>query len=142
MIKNLTVASDYKRIKKQSVHKLVKSLRDELDFEVYSLELNFLRSEKIHFLNRQYLKHDYPTDIITFNYSESTSILDGEIFISYQDAIKNAKKYRVSVNEELIRLIVHGILHLIGYNDITVYEKKIMKTLENQLTYKNNFALL
>lgn len=142
MIKNLSVSTSYSKIKKPAVHKLIKALRNQLEFKVDFLEINFISSDEIHILNKKYLKHDYSTDIITFNYSKNISVLDGEIFISYQDAAKNAKKYRVSLNREITRLIIHGILHLTGYNDVKVSDKKIMKTVENQLTYKNNFALL
>ncbi len=142
MIKNLSVTTNHSIVKKAAVHKLVKSLRNELNFEIDSLIVNFIKSDQIHMINKKYLKHDYSTDIITFNYSGSNSILDGEIFISYQDAQNNAKKYEVSLNEELKRLVIHGILHLIGYDDTKESAKKIMSTMENQLTNKYNFALL
>ncbi|MBS4035677.1 MAG: rRNA maturation RNase YbeY [Ignavibacterium sp.] len=129
-------------VNKASVHKLVKAIKEDLNFKIADLTINFINSDKLQELNRKHLKHNYPTDIITFNYSGSLSNLDGEIFISFEDAIINSKKYRVSLNNELIRLIIHGILHLLGYNDKTASEKKIMKSLENQLTYKNIFTLL
>ena len=142
MIKNISVTSNHSIVKKAEVHKLVKSLKNELNFEIDSLIINFINSDQIHKINKKYLSHDYSTDIITFNYSGSNSMLDGEIFISYQDAQNNAKKYEVSLNEELKRLVIHGILHLIGYDDTNESEKKIMKTVENELTNKYNFALL
>jgi rRNA maturation RNase YbeY len=129
-------------VNKASVHKLVKAIKEDLNFKIADLTINFINSDKLKELNRKHLKHNYPTDIITFNYSGSLSNLDGEIFISFEDALINSKKYRVSLNNELIRLIIHGILHLLGYNDKTASEKKIMKSLENQLTYKNIFTLL
>lgn len=125
-----------------SVHKLVYVLSKELNFKIDSMEINFINSNQIKRINSEYLDHNNSTDILSFNYSGSNTFLDGELFISYQDAERNSKKYKVSLNKELNRLIIHGILHLVGYNDYTASEKKIMKTLENQLTYKNNFALL
>lgn len=142
MIKNLTISSDNYLVNKFEVHKLVNSLKNDLDFRIESLNINFVDSETILQINSEYLKHNFSTDIITFNYSGSTKILDGEIFISVDDARNNAKKYKVSVNKELNRLVIHGILHLCGYDDINVRQKKIMKSFENQLTNKNNFALL
>lgn len=142
MIKNLSITSEFRLVNKASVHKLVKAIKEDLNFKIADLTINFINSDKLQELNRKHLKHNYPTDIITFNYSGSLSNLDGEIFISFEDAIINSKKYRVSLNNELIRLIIHGILHLLGYNDKTASEKKIMKSLENQLTYKNIFTLL
>lgn len=142
MIKNLTITSEFKQLKKAAVHKLVKAVKDQLKFKITDLSINFIGSDKLLEFNREHLKHNYPTDIITFNYSGSFSELDGEIYISFEDAIINAKKYKVSLKNELTRLVIHGILHLLGYNDKTPSEKKIMKTLENQLTYKNIFTLL
>lgn len=142
MIKNLSITSEFRLVNKASVHKLVKAIKEDLNFKIADLTINFINSDKLQELNRKHLKHNYPTDIITFNYSGSLSNLDGEIFISFEDALINSKKYRVSLNNELIRLIIHGILHLLGYNDKTAFEKKIMKSLENQLTYKNIFTLL
>lgn len=142
MIKNLTIISEFKQLKKAAVHKLVKAVKDQQKFQIADLNINFIGSDKLLELNRKHLKHYYPTDIITFNYSGSLSELDGEIYISFEDASINAKKYKVSLNNELTRLVIHGILHLLGYDDKTPSEKKIMKTLENQLTYKNIFTLL
>ncbi len=142
MIKNLSIISEFKSLKKTSVHKLINSLMKELNFEIESLHINFVDSLTIEKINRDYLNHNYSTDVISFNYSGDNDILDGEIFISVRDAGLNAKKYKESLNKELTRLVIHGILHLIGYNDKKKSEKKIMKTLENRLTYKNNFALL
>ena len=82
------------------------------------------------------------TDIITFNYSNVLDQIDGEIFISIEDALNNSKKYKVSLSDELVRLVIHGILHLLGYDDLNTSEKKIMKRLENKLLSKNNFGLL
>ena len=93
-------------------------------------------------INKSYLKHDYTTDIITFNYSDSLQQIDGEIFISIDDALSNSKKFRVTLSDELVRLVIHGILHLLGYDDQNLTDKKIMKRLENKLLSKNNFILL
>ena len=72
----------------------------------------------IHDINKSYLKHDYTTDIITFNYSNSLEQIDGEIFISIDDALSNSKKFKVTLSDELVRLVIHGILHLLGYDDL------------------------
>ena len=130
------------KIKKSNVHDLIKSLSVELNFLVSNLEINFISGEDIHAINKSYLKHDYTTDIITFNYSDSLQQIDGEIFISIDDALSNSKKFKVTLSEELVRLVIHGILHLLGYDDQNVTDKKIMKRLENKLLSKNNFILL
>ena len=141
-MKNLHIYSVQKKIKKINVHDLIKSLSVELNFSISNLEINFISGEDIHAINKSYLKHDYTTDIITFNYSDSLQQIDGEIFISIDDALSNSKKFRVTLSDELIRLVIHGILHLLGYDDQNLTDKKIMKRLENKLLSKNNFILL
>lgn len=141
-MKNLRIYSITKRIQKKNIHSLVESLASELNFKLFNLEINFISDKSILEINRTYLKHNYTTDIITFNYSNVSNKIDGEIFISIDDAILNSKKFKVSLSEELARLVIHGLLHLLGYDDQNNSNKKIMKRLENKLLYKNNFVLL
>lgn len=141
-MKNLRIYSITKRIQKKNIHSLVESLASELNFKLFNLEINFISDKSILEINRTYLKHNYTTDIITFNYSNVSNKIDGEIFISIEDAILNSKKFKVSLSEELARLVIHGLLHLLGYDDQNNSNKKIMKRLENKLLYKNNFVLL
>jgi rRNA maturation RNase YbeY len=142
LIKNLYVLSLTKRINKARIHKLVGLLREDLEFSVTSLNINFITGEEIRNINKEFLHHDRSTDIITFNYSGSHFEIDGEIFISIDDAQINAQKFNVSVSTEFTRLIIHGILHLKGYDDINKIDRTKMKRIENNLTNKYNFALL
>ncbi|TAJ11229.1 rRNA maturation RNase YbeY [Marinilabiliaceae bacterium JC017] len=82
-------------------------------------------------INQEYLKHDYYTDIITFNYCEK-EVISGDLFISIDTVQSNSEKYNVTFQSELHRVIVHGILHLIGFNDKTEMESKEMRNAENQ----------
>jgi len=82
--------------------------------------------EKLLNLNMEFFKKDYLTDIITFEYSEKGKIA-GDIFISIERVVENAGKYKVSYREELMRVFVHGVLHLLGYNDKRRDEKSEMK---------------
>ncbi|MFZ1519371.1 MAG: rRNA maturation RNase YbeY [Ignavibacteriaceae bacterium] len=142
-MKNLCVFDKLKIVSKSKIHKLVKLLSIELNFKITSLEISFINAEQIHTLNNSYLNHDYSTDIITFDYSNNNiAYLDGEIFISVDDAIISAKKYKVKLNEELGRLVIHGILHLLNFNDQKMSDKIIMKRMENRLLYKYKFVLL
>ena len=81
-------------------------------------------------VNVKYLGHDYFTDIITFDYCEK-DILSGDLFISIDTVRDNAEFYKTEFNDELNRVIVHGLLHLIGYDDHTPDEQKIMREKEN-----------
>jgi len=138
MIKGLTVNNQsIIRINKFLIHSLVCRLKKELNFQVDFLQINFVISDYILWLNNEYLSHNFTTDIITFNYSGENYKFDGEIFISTDDALTNAKKYKVSLDIELLRLVVHGLLHLKGYDDIEQSDRKIMKKKENFLVKKN-----
>jgi len=81
-------------------------------------------------VNKQFLKHDYYTDIITFNYCEGDRV-SGDLFISVDSVRENAKTYGATFQEELHRVLIHGVLHLLGYDDHSDAEKVIMKEREN-----------
>jgi probable rRNA maturation factor len=85
----------------------------------------------MHEMNRNFLGHDYPTDIITFSLGEGKAI-EGEMYISVDTARTNAASYGVSLREELARLAVHGVLHLCGYGDATEAEQAEMRKKENR----------
>ncbi len=83
-------------------------------------------------INLEYLNHDTFTDIITFDYSQKESLF-GDIFISTERVAENAVNYGVGFEEELLRVMAHGILHLLGYNDKTDEQKAVMREKENEL---------
>lgn len=94
--------------------------------------LNFLivgDKRMMHF-NKTYLNHDYSTDIITFDNSENKKI-SGDIVISIERVKENSKKYKVKLEDELRRVMVHGLLHLLGYDDKNEKEKKRIRKKEN-----------
>ncbi len=91
----------------------------------------FCSDEKILEVNRRYLKHDYYTDIITFDYCEGNRI-DGDIFISLDTVLTNSQLFGTEYNRELYRVIIHGILHLCGINDKAPGEREIMEEAENR----------
>ena len=81
-------------------------------------------------INRKYLEHDYFTDIITFDYCEGDR-LSGDLFISVDSVRENAIEYKTDFRDELNRVMVHGILHLIGYDDHTDEDIAVMRSKEN-----------
>ena len=83
-------------------------------------------------INRQYLKHDSFTDIITFDHSDSHEIIDGDIFISVERVKENSKMFNKTLQNELCRVIIHGVLHLIGYVDKTTEDQQKMRELEDK----------
>ncbi len=81
-------------------------------------------------VNMKYLQHDYFTDIITFDYCEN-NVLSGDLFISVDSVRENSVFFKTEFSDELNRVIVHGLLHLIGYDDHTPEEQKVMREKEN-----------
>jgi rRNA maturation RNase YbeY len=82
-------------------------------------------------INKEYLKHNYYTDIITFNYCEG-NIINGDIYISVDTVQNNSELFNVSFIDELHRVVIHGILHLIGFDDKNEDQKKVMREKENE----------
>ena len=91
----------------------------------------FVDDEKILAVNNEYLGHDYYTDIITFDYCEGNT-LNGDLVISLDTIATNAEKFHKDYNEELHRVIIHGILHLCGINDKGPGEREIMEAAEDR----------
>lgn len=91
----------------------------------------FVNDDKILELNHEFLDHDYFTDILTFNYNENNKI-NGDIFISIETVESNSLKFGTSFSDELNRVLVHGVLHLVGFNDQTEDEKLAMRNEENK----------
>ena len=91
----------------------------------------FVNDEKILEVNNEYLGHDYYTDIITFDYDEGDTI-NGDLIISLDTVRTNAEKFGKDYDEELHRVIIHGILHLCGINDKGPGEREIMEAAENR----------
>ncbi len=106
-----------------------KSIKKEKT-RLIALGVIFCSDEYLFQLNIQYLNHKTLTDIITFDYSEAPKLINGEIYISIERVKDNATKFKKSFDEELHRVIIHGVLHLIGYNDKTPREKSTMRKKE------------
>ena len=107
---------------------------NEEGFEIERLEYNFVDSEKMFSLNKDFLNHDTDTDIITFDYSESKTIL-AEVFISNEMMIKNANENTQSIENEAFRLFSHGLLHCMGYKDVTNDDKAKMRIKEDEFIF-------
>ena len=102
-----------------------------LDQKVRELIYNFVSREKIIEINKQYLKHDYPTDIITFDYSEA-HLISGEVYICSDVVQDNAAQFKIAYQRELNRVMIHGVLHLLGMKDGTDEEKFAMRMKEDE----------
>jgi rRNA maturation RNase YbeY len=143
VVKNLAInISGAFPVNKARVHKVISILKNHYRVKITFLIINFVSSEQIKKINVQYLNHQYETDILTFNYSGSNTELDGEMFISPQEAAANAKRYKKEFDDEVKRLVIHGFLHLLGFDDKTRAEKLKMRLLEKEMLVSLNFNLL
>ena len=94
------------------------------------LVFNFCSDESLLKINKEFLKHDTLTDVITFDYSASKAV-SGEVFISVDRVRENAKEFDQDFNDEIRRVMIHGVLHLCGYKDKTSKDKALMSDMEN-----------
>ena len=95
------------------------------------LVFNFCSDESLLKINKEFLKHDTLTDVITFDYSSSKTV-SGEVFISVDRVRENAKEFHQDFNDEIRRVMIHGVLHLCGYKDKTPKDKALMSDMENR----------
>ncbi|HLP05243.1 MAG TPA: rRNA maturation RNase YbeY [Paludibacter sp.] len=118
-------------IRKQATSRWIKETAARYNKKTGDIAYVFCSDERILEINKQYLDHDYFTDIITFDYSDKSSI-SGDIFISVDTVRSNAAEFGVTFEQELLRIIIHGILHLCGQDDKTPELRKEMTKKENE----------
>ena len=133
MIQYFTENVPMPTLKKQKINRWIKRTANNYEKKVGEIAYIFCNNERILEINRQYLQHDYYTDIITFDDS-TNSVISGDIFISLETVKSNAEDFSVDFEEELHRVIIHGILHLCGQDDTTPEMKA-------EMTRKENMAL-
>jgi probable rRNA maturation factor len=109
------------------------TLKESLDREQYELGVHLVGVREMAALNEKYLGHEGSTDVITFDYHENDKSLNGEIFICIDDALVQARQFGVSWQSEVARYLVHGLLHLEGFDDTEPALRKAMKRRENNL---------
>ncbi len=109
----------------------IKDIISSYNYSTGNISYIFCSDDYLLNINRQYLSHDYYTDVITFDYDEN-NIVSGDIFISVDTVKSNSEQYSVSYNCELYRVIIHGVLHLCGLKDKTPEDAKIMREAEEK----------
>ncbi len=118
-------------IKKRATTAWIRSVAAEYGRKVGEVGYLFVNDEKILEVNNEYLGHDYYTDIITFDYDED-NMVNGDLVISLDTVRTNTEKFGKPYEEELHRVIIHGILHLCGINDKGPGERETMEAAENR----------
>ena len=131
MITYQTDGTRMPNIKKRPTTAWIRAVAATYDKKVGDVNYIFCNDERILEVNREYLQHDYYTDIITFDYTEEDTI-SGDLFISLDTVKTNSEQFGTEYDEELHRTIIHGILHLCGINDKGPGEREIMEAAENK----------
>ena len=119
------------KIGKRDTTRWIKAVAASHNRKVGEIGYLFVDDEKILEVNNEYLGHDYYTDVITFDYCKG-NVLNGDIVISLDTVRTNAEKFGKTYEEELFRVIIHGVLHLCGINDKAPGEREIMEENENK----------
>ena len=125
-------------LNKNNILKFVQHISKKLTMKNWSIELTFCNQDYSQHINKTYLSHNYPTDVITFDLSDSKEKLV-DIYICIDIANQNCKDFNECLDRELKRLIIHAFLHVTGYNDQNQEEKKIMFKKQEWLL-NNNFS--
>ncbi len=134
MSESINFFKDSTKFKLEKRRELRKWINNVVNSEKCNIEwINFVFCDDriLADMNIKYLNHNTLTDILTFSFSNSGENISGEIYISVQRVRENASNYKVTFEKELHRVMIHGILHLLGYKDSTKTEKDIMRQKEN-----------
>ena len=138
------------KLNSRMLRKITAELLVELEVGKAELGINLVAATEMTVLNEDFLRHEGPTDVITFDYAEARAArpreaktrtrgraarapLSGEIFICLDEAVAQAKKYKTTWQSEIVRYVIHGILHLLGHDDSRVAARRRMKREENRL---------
>lgn len=119
------------KIKKRNVSAWIKKVAELHGKKVGDLSYLFCSDDHILEVNKEYLQHDYYTDIITFDYTEG-DVISGDMEISVETIATNAEKFNTSFESEFFRVVIHGVLHLCGINDKGPGEREIMEKHEDE----------
>ena len=117
---------------KKEIRTLLKKICKKENKKISFINCVFCSDNRLLEINKKYLNHTSLTDVITFNFTSNKKKLEGDIYISIDRVKKNATKYKEPFKTELLRIIIHGLLHLIGFSDKTKEDKNIMTLKENE----------
>jgi probable rRNA maturation factor len=132
-----------RKIDLRLLEKITAAALEELEIKEAELGIVLIDPKKMASMNEKFLGHEGPTDVITFDYSEKPRQLHGEVFVCAEVAEKQAREFGTSWQLEVVRYVVHGILHLMGHDDLSAEPRKKMKREEERLVraLSRRFAL-
>ena len=125
----------------QAIKDLCKLVLNDTNYESISIEIIFCDDNHLSKLKMKYFNEDVLTDVLAFPI-KNDAVLESEIYISYDRALANSKEFDVSLNNEIVRLIVHGLLHLLGYRDDNTESKKIMFDKQESIVESCNIKIV
>ena len=126
-----TFNTDFILDNKKQISDWLRSLASSEGFTIKKLHYNFVSADKIHSINNQFLNHDYPTDVIAFDYREDKE-LSGEVFVCQKIVKQNAVSYSQSVENETLRVLCHALFHLCGHKDKNSKDLAVMRSAEDK----------
>ncbi len=113
---------------KKTILKIIADNKKEIEY----IYFNIISNKELLEINKKHLNHNYFTDVITFNYSNNTKTIEGDSYISIDFVKSSAKELNINPKEEIKRIIIHSVLHMVGFEDIKKQEKEKMTKLENK----------
>ena len=147
MIRFFSNEIDFKIASPSKVKQWILNVINNYGYKAGNLNVIFCSDDYLLQINKEFLQHDYYTDIITFDYTEG-DLLSGELYISIHSVLANAQEYNQPQARELMRVVIHGFLHLMGFDDHTEEEQQIMHAKEDQAlelfdlnTFKQSFNI-
>ena len=123
---------NFKISNKKEIRALLKKICKKENKKISFINCVFCSDNRLLEINKKYLNHNYLTDVVTFDFTTNKKTIEGDIYISIDRVKENAKKYKETFKKELLRIIIHGLLHLIGFLDKTKEEKNTMTLKENE----------
>tara|TARA_Y100001968_G_scaffold142417_1_gene130134 strand:- start:266 stop:706 length:441 start_codon:yes stop_codon:yes gene_type:complete len=128
-------------IKQKAIIELCSKVLDAENCNDAKIDFILKDREFLNSLKKEYFKMDVYTDVMAFNLGDKNKI-EGEVYISVEDVLENSKLYSKTFNEEFLRIVIHGLLHLLGYDDKTKKEKDNMTFLEEKYLLLSNIVLI
>ncbi|MCH7955857.1 MAG: rRNA maturation RNase YbeY, partial [Candidatus Marinimicrobia bacterium] len=121
------IGNESEVVSSEAVISVMASVLDGEDKDYSSVSVLLVSDEEIQEVNKKYLGHDYATDVVTFPLHEGSKPIEGEIYVSLQTTERNSKLFNNSHSDEIIRVVIHGMLHLAGYEDSSSESRDEMK---------------
>ena len=123
--------TDFELKDQKSVSDWLLSLANKEGYKIKNIQYNYVSPDEIQSLNKEFLNHDYITDVIAFDYSEGNKI-SAEVFICQKQVQKNAKEFSQSLENETLRVLCHALFHLCGYKDKSSKDLAVMRSAEDK----------